>query len=42
MEQLVGQVKESRYNSTLADEATDYSVKEQLILLSRFVDKKQH
>ena len=42
MEQLVGQVKEIRYNSTLIDEATDCSMKEQLVLLSRFVDKKQH
>ena len=40
MEQLVGEVKESRYYSILADEAKDCSVKEQLALAFRFVDKK--
>ena len=40
VEQLVVQVKESRYYSILADEATDCSMKEQLVLIFRFVDKK--
>ena len=40
VEQLVGEVKESRYYSILADEATDCSMKEQLALIFRFVDKK--
>ena len=39
VEQLVGEVKESRYYSILADEATDCSMKEQLALIFRFVDK---
>ena len=42
MEQLVGEVKESRYYSILADEATDCSMKEQLALIFRFVDKKNN
>ena len=37
----MGQVKESRYYSILADEATDCSMKEQLALIFRFVDKKK-
>ena len=41
MEQLVGEVKESRYYSILADEATDCFMKEQLALIFRFVDKKK-
>ena len=41
VEQLVVQVKESRYYSILADEATDCSMKEQLALIFRFVDKKK-
>ena len=41
-EQLVGEVKESRYYSILADEATDCSMKEQLALIFRFVDKKKN
>ena len=40
-EQLVGEVKENRYYSILADEATDCSMKEQLALIFRFVDKKK-
>ena len=40
MEQLVGEVKKSRYYSILADEATDYSMKKQLTLIFRFVNKK--
>ena len=39
-EQLVGEVKENRYYSILADEATDCSMKEQLVLIFRFIDKK--
>ena len=39
VEQLVVQVKESRYYSILADEATDCSIKEQLALVFRFVEK---
>ena len=42
VEQLVVQVKESRYYSILADEATDCSMKEQLALIFRFVDKKNN
>ena len=34
------EVKESRYYSILADEAKDCSMKEQLVLIFRFVDKK--
>ena len=41
-EQLVGEVKENRYYSILADEATDCSMKEQLALIFRFVDKKNN
>ena len=39
MEQLVREVKKSRYYSILADEASDCSLKEQLALIFRFVDK---
>ena len=42
VEQLVGVVKESRHYSILADEATDCSMKEQLALIFRFVDKKNN
>ena len=42
MEQLVGKVKESRDYSILADEATDCSVKEQLALIFRFVNKENN
>ena len=40
VEKYVGEVKQSRYYSILADEATDCSMKEQLALIFRFVDKK--
>ena len=40
LEKLVGEVKEKRYYSLLADDATDCCLKEQLALLFRFVDKK--
>ena len=40
VEKLVGEVKKSRYYSIMADEATDCSMKEQLALDFRFVDKK--
>ena len=40
VEQLVREVKESRYYSIMADEATDCSMKEQLALDFRFVDKQ--
>ena len=36
----MGEVKKSRYYSIMADEATDCSMKEQLALDFRFVDKK--
>ena len=39
VEKLVGEVKKSRYYSILAEEATDCSMKEQLVLIFRFVDK---
>ena len=42
VEQLVGKVKQSRYYSILADEATDCSMKEQLALIFSFWTKKQH
>ena len=38
VEQLVGEVK--KYYSILADEATDCSMKKQLTLIFRFVNKK--
>ena len=38
----MGVVKESRHYSILADEATDCSMKEQLALIFRFVDKKSN
>ena len=40
VEKYVGEVKQSRYYSILADEATNCSMKEQLALIFRFVDKK--
>ena len=42
VEQLVGEVKESRYYSILADKATDCSLKEQLALSFRFADKENN
>ena len=41
-EQRVGKVKKSRYYSIPADEATDCSLKEQLALIFRFVDKENN
>ena len=40
MKQLVGEVKESRNYSVLADEATDCSMKQQSALVFRFAEKK--
>ena len=42
VKQLVLEVKESRYYSILADEATYFSMKEQLALIFRFVDRKNN
>ena len=42
VDQLVGEVKESRYYSILADQATDCSLKKQLALIFRFVDKENN
>ena len=42
VEQLVGEVKESRDYSILADEATNCLVKEQLALIFRFVNKENN
>ena len=39
VEKLIGEVKESKYHTIIADEATDCSVKEQIPLIFRFVDK---
>ena len=36
----MGEVKEKRYYSLLADDVADCCLKEQLALLFRFVDKK--
>ena len=36
---MVADVKESKYYTILADETTDYSLKEQIGLIFRFVDK---
>ena len=41
MKQLVGEVRESKY-SVLADEAINCSLKEQLALFFRFVDKENN
>ena len=40
MEQLAGEFTKSRYYSILGDEATDCSLKEQLVLIFRFADKE--
>ena len=40
LEQLVGEVNESRYYSFLADESRDCSMRDQLALIFRFADKK--
>ena len=42
VEQLMGEVKESRYYSILTDETTCCSMTEQLALVFRFVDKKNN
>ena len=39
VEKLVAEVKESKYYTTLADEATDRSLSGQIALIFRFVDK---
>ena len=41
LEQLVGEVNESRYYSFLADESRDCSMRDQLALIFRFADKKK-
>ena len=42
MEQLAGKFTKSRYYSILGDEATDCSLKEQLVLVFRFADKENN
>ena len=39
VEKLLAEVKESKYYTILGDKATDYSLKEQIALVLRFVDK---
>ena len=39
VEKLLAEVKESKYYTILGDEATDCSLKEQIALVLRFVDK---
>ena len=42
VEKLVAVVKENKYYTILADEVTDYSLKEQIALILRFVGKKSN
>ena len=42
MEKLVADVKESKYYTILTDEARDCSLKEQIALILRFVDKNSN
>ena len=42
MEQLLGEIKECRYYSILADKPTYCSFKEQLALIFRFADKESN
>ena len=41
IDQISGEIRESKYFSVIADEATDVSNKENLSLVIRFVDNKQ-